>query len=313
MVIAPRPQGRRAGVSLVFGLEWLAAGALVLLDLLLAPHIHFHVTWSWRDATLPAALLAAALATRRFGYGRTSLVLEYVALYGVAISALCVLTYLSLALSGPLVDTQLQALDHMLGFDWLSLYRIYAAHPWTDKFLTLLYKSPPVQILYFCLLFGLMSDKTRLRQLFWLFLSSLLLTCLGVYLYPAYGPFKVFGLEAHGTFLPVMEHLRSGHDLTFSLAHMTGVICFPSFHTTMALAFVYAFRRTGIIGICVTGINSAMLFAIPFVGGHYLIDMIAGAGVALVSIAAVAWCPFIWKGLAATVRRARPAVPATAR
>jgi membrane-associated phospholipid phosphatase len=94
---------------------------------------------------------------------------------------------------------------------------------------------------------------------------------------------------------------------------MTGVICFPSFHTTMALASIYAFRRTGIIGICVAGINSAMLFAIPFVGGHYLVDMIAGAGVALVSIAAVAWCPFIWKGLAATVRRARPAVPATAR
>ncbi len=30
---------------------------------------------------------------------------------------------------------------------------------------------------------------------------------------------------------------------------MTGVVSFPSFHTTMALAYVYGFRRTGAIGV----------------------------------------------------------------
>jgi membrane-associated phospholipid phosphatase len=42
-------------------------------------------------------------------------------------------------------------------------------------------------------------------------------------------------------------------------------------------------------------LNLAMLAAIPFVGGHYLADMIAGAGVALACIAAVTWTPRLWR------------------
>jgi membrane-associated phospholipid phosphatase len=42
-----------------------------------------------------------------------------------------------------------------------------------------------------------------------------------------------------------------------------------------------------VIGIGVTGINVLMLPAIPFIGGHYLVDMFAGAAVAGVAIVSV--------------------------
>ena len=161
---------------------------------------------------------------RLFGYPRGRLVLEYAALLSVGTAVLCVLTYLCFAMSGPLIDGRLLAIDRMMGFDWLSGLRLFNAHPRIAHFLTLLYKSPALQELYFVILFGLTNDKARLRRLFWLFLIALLITCAGAQMFPAYGPFKIFGLESHGHFLPDMERLHSGRGLTFKLSRMTGVI-----------------------------------------------------------------------------------------
>jgi membrane-associated phospholipid phosphatase len=59
----------------------------------------------------------------------------------------------------------------------------------------------------------------------------------------------------------------------------------------MTLVYAYGYRRTGPIGWGIALLNLAMLVSIPFFGGHYLVDMIAGAGVALASIAAVRFAP----------------------
>jgi hypothetical protein len=293
-----RPCRARGDSLLLFGPEWLAIGGVTLLDLLLAPPLHFHLLFTWRNGTAVGALLGLALLLRLAGHHRGRLVLEYVALSLTAVMALCVLTYLSLAASGPLADDRLLAFDRMLGFDWLAGFRLFEAHPQVAAVLKLVYQSLPFQYFYCALLFGLMGNGTRLRQLFWMILIAGLITCAGVWLLPAYGPFKMFGLESRGHFLPDMEHLRTGRDLTFALAELTGVICFPSFHTTMAIAYAWAFRGTGPIGLSAMGLNLVMLLAIPFVGGHYLVDMIAGAGVALACIAAVTWAPRLWRSRA---------------
>src|SRR5262245_7894178 len=83
-----------------------------------------------------------------------------------------------------------------------------------------------------------------------------------------------------------MERLHSG-DLHFALAQLTGVVSFPSFHTTMAILYVYGFGRVGWMGWVAALLNVAMLLAIPFYGGHYLVDVFAGAAVALISVVAV--------------------------
>jgi hypothetical protein len=289
----------RRQTQLLFWPEWLALGAIAVLDLALARHIGFHVIWRWRDILPGFALIGASLAARRLAYPRTGLILEYAALNGIFITVMFVLTYLSLAMSGPLMDTQFLAIDRAMGFDWLKGYRFFTAHPHAAMLLQLLYRSPGIQALYFSVLFALLNDRARLRQVFWLFLLALLLTCAGAWLFPAYGPFKTFGLESHGAFLPDMEHLRSDHNLVFAMGHMTGVICFPSFHTVLALGYIYAFRRTGLIGALIAAANIVMLAAIPFVGGHYLIDMIAGAGVAFFCMAGVEWGPMLWKEIGA--------------
>jgi membrane-associated phospholipid phosphatase len=118
-----------------------------------------------------------------------------------------------------------------------------------------------------------------------------LLTSAGAALFPAFGPYVTFGEQNHGAFLPDMMRLHAGRDLHFALTNLTGVVSFPSFHTTMALVYIYGFRKTGAVGWAIAVLNVAMLVSIPFFGGHYLTDMIAGAGVALASVAAVRFAP----------------------
>jgi membrane-associated phospholipid phosphatase len=130
--------------------------------------------------------------------------------------------------------------------------------------------------------------------MFWLVAVAGVFTCSGAALFPAFGPFKTFGIDSE--FLPVMEQLRSGN-LHFALSKLTGVVSFPSFHTTMALLYIYGFRRAGAIGWMMAALNVAMMPAIPFFGGHYLVDMLAGGAVALASLGIVR----VWPALSSAL------------
>src|ERR1700759_1797363 len=274
-----------------FAPEWLGAGAVIPLATVLATATHFDLAVTWHDGAMLSVAVIVVLATHAFASRRFGLMAEYFTLTLVATAAFAVLSYLAMAVSAPLVDKQLLAADRALGFDWLAGFHWLQAHLLVAKVLQTIYDSLIYQGLYFGVLFGLMDRREDLREMFWLVFVAGLLTSAGAALFPALGTFKTFGLEAHGAYLPDMLKLRSGHDLHFALSSLTGVVSFPSFHTTMALAYAYGFRRAGAIGWIVGALNFVMLFSIPFFGGHYLVDMIAGAGVMLLSLSVVRFAP----------------------
>jgi hypothetical protein len=279
--------------------EWCAIAAIAMLDTIWAAQIHLTFTATSGGFLVLAIALGVTVALRALRLSRGGLMAEYFALTLAASTAICALSYLCLACAGPLVDSRLMAMDRALGFDWLAGYRFVHAHPQLAAILGLAYGSLVYQGLYFCVLLGLMNHKQRMRDMFWLFLLTGVLACTGTLLFPALGPSKFYNIETHNGFVPVMQHILSGRDLNFTLAHLTGVVSFPSFHTSMALAYAWAFRRTGVIGAGVAALNLAMLFSVPYFGGHYLVDMFAGAGVMLVSLALVKAAPGLWKRLSA--------------
>ncbi len=287
--------------------EWAAIGLLALLVGLWASHIQMQLTHG-QNILLPVALLfGATLVLRAISFRRGGLIMEYFALSIAVSTSICALSYLSLASSQSLMDGQLMAMDRALGFDWLAGYNFVQSHPALSAVLGLAYDSLIYQGLYFGLLLGLMNDRWRLKQMFRLVLVSGSLACLGALLFPALGPSKFFGIQTDTGFVPVMEQLLSGRDMSFSLSGMTGVISFPSFHTSMALAFIWAFRKTGAIGWAVTGLNLVMLCAVPWFGGHYLIDMFAGAANMGLSLAMVKAAPFVWEKLLGSLSALKPA------
>jgi len=266
-------------LSFEFLPEWLALLAVGLVEIAWIQATGFRLHASWDDALISGTVLAAALGLRLFAYRRGSLMAEYLALSLCMALVFRVFSYLCMAASGPLVDRQLLALDRALGFDWLAGWHFLSAHPVLMTAQRLLYDSLTYQALYMCLLLGLMSRVMALREVFWIIFLSAIVTNLIAIVLPAYGPFEIFGLSSHGGFLPDMKHLKSGGVMEFNLSELTGVICFPSFHTVMALGYAYSLRRTGIIGHTIATANVTMLLGVPFLGGHYVIDMIAGAAV----------------------------------
>lgn len=270
-----------------FAWEWSGVIAIAFVAAVWARRVNFVLSARWDDFLLPCGVLCAITIAHALRSERASLVTEYFLLTLAATATFGLISYLSMATNRPLEDGVLLAADRAIGFDWLSDYRWLVHHPAPARILQVAYNSLVYQGLYFGVLFGIMAKRHDLREMFWLVLIAGVLTSAGATFFPAMGPFKLFGIKAE--FLPAMEQLRSGH-LHFALAKLTGVVSFPSFHTTMALLYMYAFSRTGVIGWSVGLLNVVMLPAIPFFGGHYLVDMFAGAAVAGVSLALVkAW------------------------
>jgi hypothetical protein len=272
------------------GPEWLGLAVIALIDLVWARQIGFHLILHWQDFQTLAVVFAIMIGLHLYGPRCASLIAEYLALSITMAVVFTVFCYLAFGSSGALVDQQLLLADQALNFDWLSGFRFIAAHPLLSHVLSWLYGSLNLQVLYVCVFLGVMDRGHALREMFWLVFVSALFTDLIAIALPAYGPFQIFGLSSHGDFLPDMKHLKSGHDLTFALSKMTGVICFPSFHTVMALSYAYCVRRTGFVGFAIAAMNFVMIFSIPYFGGHYLVDIIAGAGVTLLSLGIVKAC-----------------------
>jgi hypothetical protein len=251
----------------------------------------------WRHDALPlCGVILLVMIAHVLKSERAGLAAEYFLLTAIATATIGVVSYLSMATDRPLADGVFMAADRAIGFDWLVDYRWLLHRALAAKILQVAYGTLVYQGLFFGVLFGLKGRRQDLREMFWLVVVSGLFTCAGAAVFPALGPFKTFGIKAE--FLPVMEQLRGGN-LRFALANITGVVCFPSFHTTMALLYIYAFRCTGAIGWMLAALNLVMLLAIPFFGGHYLVDMLAGGAVALASFAIVKAGPAIASGTVA--------------
>lgn len=274
-----------------FAAEWLGIFVIAMVATVWAWQERFDLSVRWSDISLSATAVLAILVARAIASERASLVTEYFLLTVVSTVVFGVISYLSMTTGRPLADAFLMAADRAVGFEWLANYRWLTHHSLAAMVLQFAYNSLVYQGLYFGVLFGIMGKRQQLREMFWLVLVAGIFTSAGAALFPALGPFKAFGVKSE--FLAVVEQLRSGN-LHFALDKLTGVVSFPSFHTTMALLYIYGFSRAGSIGWAAAVLNVVMLPAIPFFGGHYLVDMAAGAMVAIGSLGIVRLWPVLW-------------------
>ncbi|HET8543777.1 MAG TPA: phosphatase PAP2 family protein [Pseudolabrys sp.] len=96
------------------------------------------------------------------------------------------------------------------------------------------------------------------------------------------------------THVPTLEALRAGTLHSLHLDNLEGLITFPSFHTAGALMFIWALRTVPYVRWPAIALNSALIAATPIDGAHYFIDLVGGALVAFVAIAASHWlCRYV--------------------
>ncbi|MBD0275441.1 MAG: phosphatase PAP2 family protein [Acetobacteraceae bacterium] len=201
-----------------------------------------------------------------------------------------IMSYLAAAAAAPLVDAALVRFDEAIGFDWVAWVGFVRSHGALNAVLRAAYISLPLQLYGSILLFSVARVPGRNEEMLLLGCASVLLTCVTAVWLPALGPWVHFGLgglvPADTAYVAHVVALRQEHAPSFALHQMQGIVTFPSFHTTLALLFTYAHRGIPWSFPPVALLNGAMLLSIPSEGGHYLADMLAGAFVALASIAA---------------------------
>jgi hypothetical protein len=259
---------------------WMAVGPLPIVDLLLCRHLrllfHHWVPLAAAVGVIGVIALFYHLSRRSAELARAA---HWTLLWLVFLNAGTVLTYIAATCGGPIYDRAFSVIDAALGFDWTAWYNLLALHPILRFALWLAYSSLFAQILGSIFWFSFADLDYYNYELLLNNIVSLLLTTAIFALFPAFGhPMPGRELE-----IATLSVLRVSGLRYFDITHLQGLISFPSYHMVLALLLTYAHRRSTLLAP-IAAINGVMLFSIPSFGGHYLVDMIAGAGVAMLAI-----------------------------
>jgi membrane-associated phospholipid phosphatase len=223
-------------------------------------------------------------------WARRQLELANTARWMLALAAFCMaaslLSHLSVAAAFPLVDPQLVRIDEMIGFDWVAWYNWVRLHPILFIVLKLAYGSGLAQTIVVPLILGLSGARRDLADHMTRFMLATLICLIVATLLPAASAYLHFHIADPDTSSTVSEFLpiRNGTLRVFALDDQQGLVSMPSMHTCMAILFAYALRRMPVIAYIAVALNAIMIASTPTHGGHYLVDVLAGAVLAVVTI-----------------------------
>ena len=245
-------------------------------------------------ATVATLLILSGALARRYRLGAFDTLLEGIGLISL-MSLLCALGAILLSASQmPLADPWLSRADTAIGFDWLAMIRFLRKH---DAVLS------AAEYFYHALswqpgLIVLLLVVSRQRNRCWTFVTAwgvAFVITLAIWPFvPAVGTFPYYGVPPSAlphmvSRLPwavpnVIGSIRAGALRSINLNAFIGLVSFPSFHAAGATMVAWAMLRTPLLWLPFALLNVGVAVSALVDGGHYLVDLIAGCGVACLSI-----------------------------
>jgi membrane-associated phospholipid phosphatase len=287
-------------IFLVVDVIWLPFGRLKF-----APGTFVLILWI---AAIPsAAYFTSTAVAYRLRYdksvlGRSLAVFAEGALLLLRVSAFMIasgitgvtLSYLSASLGLPLRDAELAAIDKAIGFDWPAFLAFMNQFPVLSWALVTAYHTTGDELLVLFLFLSFARQSELLAKFLAVLAISELITGVVATLLPAEGAyayyqparylFSQYTPHAGVWHLEALASLRNDAAPILDLTRISGLITFPSFHTTVALIIAWAVRDVRYIAIPVMLFNAAVIVSTLPEGGHHLVDLFAGGIIAAVSI-----------------------------
>jgi membrane-associated phospholipid phosphatase len=277
-------------------------GAIVAIDLCWIWSAGFTFDWAsaLRLLAVPVLLGVAELYRRWRPYPVFVTMTKETAWLLAFTASAALLSNLVITLGLPAIDNQIAAMDKALGFDWTAYYRFFAARPYVGLAASLLYVSTLPLIAFAVITLSLTQRVERAQELVLAAMIGAIIAITISGLLPAAGGLGHFRPEgvvlAHR---PIVDldykqtffDLRSGLVTAFSFSDMKGLIAFPSYHATLSVLVVLAFRGIPKFFWPLLVACTLILATTPVEGGHYLTDAIAGTIVAIVSV----WIAAAWR------------------
>jgi hypothetical protein len=184
------------------------------------------------------------------------------------------LQYVASAANFPLVDAALQRTDAALSFDWQAYRDWVARHPTIHALYGHAYFSVHYQGGMLVLAHTMLQRSFHPELLLCLTISVVLVLATAA-VFPALGYPGEIG-QAH---IQSLMDARQGR-----VAQLAGIVTFPSFHAALGVIFTWSARACRPLLVLAVPLNALLILATPPFGGHYLVDVIAGIAVAIVTI-----------------------------
>jgi membrane-associated phospholipid phosphatase len=203
-------------------------------------------------------------------------------------------TYIAASYGRPFQDAALHAADQAVGLNWRAYLDFVNSHPWLGTILSFGYRMIRWPIFAIPLVLGLCGHGLRLNQFVLAYTLALAVTTVVSAFVPAVAAYAYLGLTpadyanirplADSEHLSDLYRLREGTFGMLDLRHVLGIVTFPSFHAASCLLFAWAFWPVWWMRPVALVANGLMLASTPIDGGHYFVDVLAGLGLAAVSI-----------------------------
>jgi len=232
------------------------------------------------------ASLLSVLSIRRFRQEpRVSHTIRLMTLLILFSNASAVLSYLIVSTNAPLIDSALSSWDKAMGFDWRSLLAWMQNHLLLRHLLQFAYASLLPQIIFMGLFLGFTARFAKLVTFIELLVATCLSTVLLSGIFPAAGAWKFYGMgsDVNAQMVSHFGPLRDGTLRTINLLDMQGLISIPSYHTVLAILIASSMWRTPFAYLFLF-LDMATIISTPIEGGHYLVDIFAGALLAVSAI-----------------------------
>jgi membrane-associated phospholipid phosphatase len=202
--------------------------------------------------------------------------------------------YIAMSMNLPMQDANLLALDRAAGLDFLPYMNFINDRPWLVGVLATTYRSIQWQTWLIVIGLPVAGYYRRVGEFICAFLFALAAAgCISA-LMPATGVYGALGLvpadypnilpQAYYDTVHEVPALRDGSLRLLDVFRLGPVLTFPSFHAVCAILFIWStwpwrwLRSLSLVW------NGAMLVSTPVGGGHYFVDVIAGAVIAGLSI-----------------------------
>ena len=248
---------------------------------------------------LPFELTASMLGFPAFFFGlhtlygkfrpvlRLSLLTGSLALLIAAACGSSLIAHVGMRFRMPLRDEALAAADRLLGIDTPALALAFTRYPQLSEILARLSDTTVPAVFLTASALSLSGRARRGWVLVLGYAAGLLICCTISVIAPATANFVYAGLTAHdlaglpsgsGVFhMKAVHYFRDGESLIVDAGKFAGVVTFPSFHTMMALIVAYAWRGIRPVSFAASIWAALVLVSTVPIGGHYVIDLIAGA------------------------------------
>src|SRR5215468_7690318 len=275
---------------------WALVAAVAAIVLIVCATTRFQIVFGSYTAAAGAGvlLLGAAYYYRNHRADlKLASALESTAQVLIFAAVAAPLSYIAASAALPLQDAVFDAMDRALGFNWNEVLAFMNRWPGFFLFMRVIYLSLTLQMTAVVLLLAFTGRLAWLRVYMLAFIFVTLLTIALSALVPAEGVWLHYGLKAGQSVMPsshtswpVFLGLRDGSYRLVMAVGSEGVITFPSLHAALAVILMAAFWSVPIARWVSAVVNSLMLAATPIDGSHYLVDVLAGVAIAVLSLVA---------------------------